>query len=102
ALVHDWLTGMRGGEKVLERLVRLFPQAPIFTLVWKRGSVSQAIESREIRTSFLDRLPGAAERYRWYLPLFPGAVESLDLAGFDTVISSSHAVAKGARVPRGA
>jgi glycosyltransferase involved in cell wall biosynthesis len=102
ALVHDWLTGMRGGEKVLERIVGLLPSAEIFTLVWNRGSVSAAIESRPIHTSFLQRLPDASRRYRWYLPLFARAIESLDLAGFDVVISSSHAVAKGVRAPAGA
>ncbi|HEY3215462.1 MAG TPA: glycosyltransferase [Candidatus Eisenbacteria bacterium] len=101
ALVHDWLTGMRGGERVLERIARRHPDAPIYTLVWKRGSVSRAIESHPIRTSFLQKLPAAVRRYRWYLPLFPSAIERFDLVGFDVVISTSHAVAKGVRVPRG-
>jgi glycosyltransferase involved in cell wall biosynthesis/O-antigen ligase len=101
ALVHDWLTGMRGGEKVLERLCGLFPDADIFTLVWKRGSVSPAIERHAITTSFLQRLPAAARLYRWYLPLFPAAIESFDLADYDAVISTSHAVAKGVRTPPG-
>ena len=102
ALVHDWLTGMRGGERVLERIARFFPGAPIFTLVWKKGSVSRALESRRIVTSFLQRMPDAARRYRSYLPLFPRAIESLDLSDFDVVISTSHAVAKGARPAPGA
>jgi len=102
ALVHDWLTGMRGGEKVLERLCGLFPDAPISTLVWKKGAMSEAIESHPIRTSFLQAMPASARAYRWYLPLFPRAIESFDFAGFDVVISSSHAVAKGARAPAGA
>lgn len=102
ALVHDWLTGMRGGERVLERIARLFPGAPIFTLVWNRGSVSAELESHPIRTSFLQRFPAADTRYRWFLPLFPGAVESFDLSGFDAVVSTSHAVAKGARQRPGA
>jgi glycosyltransferase involved in cell wall biosynthesis len=101
ALVHDWLTGMRGGERVLERIARRFPAAPIHTLVWKPGSVSRELESHPIRTSFLQRLPGAAERYRWFLPLYPRAIESFDLSGYDAVISTSHAVAKGAIVPAG-
>ncbi len=75
ALVHDWLTGMRGGEKCLEILCELFPQATIFTLLHNPGSVSGSIESKEIRTSFVQRLPGASHGYRWYLPLFPVAVE---------------------------
>lgn len=102
ALVHDWLTGMRGGEKLLERVARRWPEAPIHTLVWKRGAVSAAIESHPIRTSFLQRLPDAERRYRWYLPLFPAAIESLDLSGYDVVVSTSHAVAKSARTRPGA
>jgi glycosyltransferase involved in cell wall biosynthesis len=96
ALVHDWLTGMRGGEKCLEGLVRLFPRADIFALIHLKGRLSPAIEARNIRTSFIQRLPLAAEKYRYYLPLFPKAVESFDLSGYDLVISSSHCVAKGA------
>ena len=57
ALVHDWLTGMRGGERVLERVARNFPGADLFTLVWHRGSVSDELERHRIHTSFLDRLP---------------------------------------------
>jgi len=102
ALVHDWLTGMRGGEKVLERLCRMFPDAPIHTLVWNRGSVSAEIERHPIRTSFLQSLPGAARRYRWFLPLFPRAIESLRIAPVDVVISTSHAAAKSAIPPPGA
>jgi glycosyltransferase involved in cell wall biosynthesis len=101
ALVHDWLTGMRGGEKVIERIAAMFPDAPIYTLVWRRGSVSAAIESHPIRTSFLQRLPAVATHYRWYLPLFPTAIERLQLAGFDAVISCSHAVARAVRTPPG-
>ena len=82
ALVHDWLTGMRGGERVLERVARCFPGADIHTLVWRRGSVSAELERHPIHTSFLDRLPSADTRYRWFLPLFPRAVESLDLSAY--------------------
>jgi glycosyltransferase involved in cell wall biosynthesis len=101
ALVHDWLTGMRGGEKVLERIAAMFPDAPIYTLLWNRGSVSAAIESHPIRTSFLQRMPAVATRYRWYLPLFPAAIERFELEGFDVVVSSSHAVARAVRTPPG-
>jgi glycosyltransferase involved in cell wall biosynthesis len=97
ALVHDWLTGMRGGEKALERIALRHPDAPIYTLVWKRGSVSQALESHPVHTSFLQHLPGAERLYRWYLPLFPAAIERFDLTPYDVVLSTSHAVAKGAR-----
>jgi len=93
---------MRGGEKVLLSLLRLFPDAPIFTLLHLKGSVAPEIEAREIHTSFLQRLPAVATRYRHYLPLFPRAAESLDLRGFDLVVSSSHCVAKGVRPAPGA
>lgn len=102
ALVHDWLTGMRGGEKVLAELVRLFPAADVFTLLWRPGSVNTEIESRLRWVSFLDKLPRVATAYRYYLPLFPAAIRSLDLSGYDLILSSSHAVAKGVRVPPGA
>lgn len=99
-LVHDWLTGMRGGEKVLEELCRLFPQAPIFTLLHVPGSVSPLIERHPITTSFVQHLPGVAKRYRHYLPLFPSAAQSLRLPPCDLVLSTSHCVAKGVRPPR--
>ena len=101
-LVHDWLTGMRGGEKVLESFCRLCPQAPLYTLLHNPGSVSPLIEDRPIVTSFLQRLPWVASRYRHYLPLFPRAVESLRLPACDLVLSSSHCVAKGVVAPHGA
>ena len=102
ALVHDWLTGMRGGEKVLLSLARLFPQATLHALLHVKGSVAPEIEALPIRTSFVQRLPGVERRYRHYLPLFPAAVASFDLGGYDLVISSSHCVAKGARRRPGA
>jgi glycosyltransferase involved in cell wall biosynthesis len=102
AIVHDWLTGMRGGEKVLLSLCRLFPEAPIFTLLHVRGTLTPELEAREIRTTFVQRLPDVERRYRSYLPLFPAAAASWDLSGFELVVSSSHCVAKGARVPAGA
>lgn len=87
---------MRGGERVLEGLLELFPQADIHTLLHLPGSVSERIESRPIHTSFVQRLPRAAERYRSYLPLFPWAIEQLCLSRYDLVISSSHCAAKAA------
>lgn len=95
ALIHDWLTGLRGGEKVLEQLVGIFPEAEIFTLVWIPGSVGPVIEGRPIHVSGLDAIPGAHRRYRHLLPLMPAAIEQFDLSGFDLVVSSSHCVAKG-------
>lgn len=94
ALVHDWLTGMRGGEKVLEGLCELYPDADLFTLFHHRGSVSPLIERHRVRTSWLQQLPLASRHYRRYLPLFPAAIERFDLSGYDFVISSSHCVAK--------
>lgn len=94
AIVHDWLTGMRGGEKVLDAICGLYPDATLFTLVRVPGTVSPAIESRPIRTSFVQRLPKAGRWYRHYLPLFPTAVEFFDLDGYDLVISSSHCAVK--------
>jgi glycosyltransferase involved in cell wall biosynthesis len=102
ALVHDWLTGMRGGERCLEVFCELFPEADLFTLLHVPGSVSPVIERRRVVTTFIQRLPKAERRYRHYLPLFPAAVRSLDLTGYDLVLSSSHAVAKSVRVPPGA
>jgi glycosyltransferase involved in cell wall biosynthesis len=90
---------MRGGEKVLLELVRLLPDADVFTLVWKHGSVAGEIEARVRGVSFLQGLPLGQEAYRYYLPLFPAAVRSLDLRGYDLVLTSCHAVAKGAAVP---
>jgi len=96
ALAHDWLTGMRGGEKALEALCALFPDAPLWTLVHVPGTVSAVIEAREIHTSFLQRLPFAKTKYRQYLPLFPLAAEFTKVSArdADVVISTSHAVAK--------
>ena len=102
ALVHDWLTGMRGGERCLEVFCELFPDAPIFTLLHRPGTVSPVIERHRIHTSFLQRLPFSYSHYRRYLPLFPRAIESFRLSGFDLILSSSHCVAKGIRPSTGA
>lgn len=100
ALAHDWLTGMRGGEKVLESLCRIFPDADLLTLVHVPGSVSPTIESRRIRTSFVQHLPRPARFYRHYLPFFPSAVECFDLDDVDLVVSTSHCAVKSV-VPTG-
>ncbi len=102
ALVHDWLTGMRGGERCLEVACELFPDAPLFTLLHVPGSVSPQIENRRIVTTFVNRLPRAASAYRYYLPVFPAAARQLDLRGFDLVLSLSHCVAKGVTPAPGA
>jgi glycosyltransferase involved in cell wall biosynthesis len=94
AIVHDWLTGMRGGEKALEVLCERFPDAELFTLVHIKGSVSPAIERLRIHTSFIQRLPQVKRRYRHYLPLFPTAIEQFSFDRFDLVVSVSHCCAK--------
>jgi glycosyltransferase involved in cell wall biosynthesis len=101
ALVHDWLTGYRGGEKVLHEFARMFPDADLYTLIHVPGSTSREIERLHIVASTLSRLPGAARHYRKLLPLFPWAIERFRLEGYDLVISNSHSFAKGARVPGG-
>jgi glycosyltransferase involved in cell wall biosynthesis len=102
ALVHDWLTGMRGGEKVLEVLCERFPDADLFTLLHVRGSVSPTIERHPIHTSPLQWMPHARAYYRQCLLLFPTLVERIDLGAFDLVISSSHCVAKSVKPRPGA
>ena len=98
AVIHDWLTGMRGGEQVLEGILDLVPDAEIFTLFHFEGAVSRKIESRTIHTSSLQALASRISDYRKLLLLFPRAVRAWDLSRFDLVISSSHCVAKGVDV----
>ena len=95
ALIHDWLTGMRGGEKCLEAFCELFPYADLYTLVFDPDSVSPAIRRMNVKTSSIDRLPGAKKRFRYFLPLFPRAIGSFELGDYDLIVSSSHCVAKG-------
>lgn len=101
-ILHDWLTGFRGGERVLEAICEMYPDAPIYTLIHKKGSTSPIIESREIHTSFLDKVPGIYNHYRFYLPLMPLAAKTLKIKHeADLVISSSHCVIKGVKKPIG-
>ena len=100
AIVHDWLNGMRGGEKTLEAILELFPAAHIFTLLLERDKISIGIGAKKITTSFIQHIPLAKSKYRYLLPLFPMAVERFDLSSYDLVISTSHCVAKGARAGR--
>ncbi len=101
ALVHDWLTGYRGGERVLDHLARRFPAADLFTLFHIPGRVPPSIERLSPTTSPLDRLPFAHRHYRKLLPLHPWAVRRFDLRGYDLILSTSHAVAKSVPVPAG-
>jgi glycosyltransferase involved in cell wall biosynthesis len=102
AIVHDWLTGMRGGERCLEMFLRLYPKADLFTLLHIQGATSQLIDSHVAGVSCLQNLPCSRTHYRYYLPIYPLAAASLDLSGYDVIISLSHAAAKNVRVPKGA
>ena len=95
ALVHYWLSVMGGGEKVLEALCRLYPQADIYTHVLRRDNLLPELRRHAIRTTFINALPGSARHYQKYLPLMPLALEQLDLTGYDLVISSESGPAKG-------
>ena len=99
ALIHDWLTGMRGGERALLAFCELFPDADLYTLVRVPGATDPIIERRLVRTSPVQYLPFAGRLYRHYLPLFPIAIELFDLDGYDLVLSTSHCAAKSVVVP---
>jgi glycosyltransferase involved in cell wall biosynthesis len=99
ALVHDWLLTWRGGEKVLQAIAELFPEAPIFTLFHDPANIPADVESHRIVASLLDKVPGARTRHRQMLPFMPAAIRALDVGEVDYVISSSHCVAKGIKVP---
>ncbi len=101
ALVHDWLTGMRGGERVLEELAALHPGADLYTLIHVPGATTERIERLRIRASPLSRVPGVRRHYRKLLPLFPWAIERFRLRDYDLVVSTSHAVAKGVGIAPG-
>jgi glycosyltransferase involved in cell wall biosynthesis len=94
ALIHDWLTGMRGGERALLAFCEMFPDADLFTLVQVPGATDPIIERRRVRTSPIQYLPFPGRLYRHYLPLFPIAIEQFDLDGYDLVLSTSHCAAK--------
>jgi glycosyltransferase involved in cell wall biosynthesis len=101
AIIHYWLVGMRGGEKVLEALGRLYPEADIFTHVVVPEILSEGLRRHTIRTSFIAKLPRAPRMYKSYLPLMPLALEQLDLSGYDLIISSESGPAKGIIPPEG-
>jgi glycosyltransferase involved in cell wall biosynthesis len=102
ALVHDWLIHMRGGEKVLESFAELFPEATIYTLFTNRKLLSASLQRMKVKTSFLQYVPGIRKIYRWLLPILPWVIRTIRIEETDLVISSSHCVAKGVRVPQGA
>lgn len=95
ALLHDYLNQAGGAERVLLALTKLYPEAPIYTLVHDRKHLT-GFEDKNIKTSFLQKMPFAGSKIRWYLPLMPTAVEELNLSDYDVVISSSSALIKGA------
>jgi glycosyltransferase involved in cell wall biosynthesis len=95
AIIHYWLVGMRGGEKVLEVLCDMFPQADIFTHVYVPEAVSETIRQHRVSTTFINSLPRAPRLYKRYLPLMPLALEQLDLRGYDLIVSSEAGPAKG-------
>ena len=99
AVVHYWLVGMRGGEKVLESICELFPQADLFTHVYDPEAVSPTIRRHKVTTTFIQGLPFAKTRYPYYLPLMPLALEQLDLRGYDLIISTESGPAKGVIAP---
>jgi glycosyltransferase involved in cell wall biosynthesis len=102
AVIHDWLDTWRGGEAVLVEILRIYPDADLFALVdFLPDSERRGLRGRRTTTSFLQRMPFARTTFRMWLPLFPRAIESLDVGDYDLVISSSHAVAKGVRTRPG-
>jgi glycosyltransferase involved in cell wall biosynthesis len=99
AIIHYWLVGMRGGEKVIEALCEMYPQADIFTHVYVPDAVSNRIRQHRVVPTFINSLPRAARMYKTYLPLMPLALEQLDLRGYDLVISSESGPSKGIIAP---
>lgn len=99
AIVHDWLVTYAGAERVLEQLLICYPEADVFSVVdFLDDNQRSFLQGKKVHTTFIQHLPGAKRRYRSYLPLMPLAIEQLDLSGYDLILSSSHAVAKGVLV----
>jgi len=95
ALIHDHLAQDGGAEKVLKVLAEMFPEAPIFTLLYEKKNTDKYYRHRQIETSIIQKLPGGISHYQWYMPFMPMAVEFFDLSGYDLVISDSSSFAKG-------
>ena len=102
ALIHYWLVNDRGGEKVLGQLTEIFPEADVFAHVYEPSAMPDTIRSRNVRTTWIQKLPFANKNYQSYLPLMPRALRSLNLDEFDLIISSESGPAKGIRKPEGA
>ena len=99
ALVHDWLNQIGGAENVLEALVEMYPQAPVYTSIYAPKIMPEAYRSWDIRTSFMQRLPGVASHHQAYLPCYPMAFEQFDLSGYDVVLSNKSAFCHGVITP---
>ncbi len=102
AIVHDYLNQTGGAERVVESFHRLWPDAPIFTTIADRDAMPASLRDADIRVSWMQHLPAWKRHFRSYLPLYPFAIEQMDLRGYDVVVSSSSAWAKAVRVPEGA
>jgi len=101
AIIHDWLIHMRGGEKCLDGMVEIFPDSEIFTLFYKNNGLSERLKKSKVNVSILNGLPLVLSYYRYLLPILPVTIERFNLKEFDLILSSSHCVAKGVRVPDG-
>lgn len=95
ALIHDHLAQDGGAEKVLKVLTDLYPEAPIFTLLYEKKNADKYFKDKHIETSIIQKLPGGVKHYQWYMPFMPMAVEFFDLSEYDLVISDASAFAKG-------
>ena len=97
AIVHEWLVNYAGSERVVESFTNIWPEADVFALVDFLSDEQRKIilKGKKAKTSFIQKLPFAKKRHRNYLPLFPSAIEKLDLSGYDIIVSSSHSVTKG-------
>lgn len=100
AIVVEELTQLGGAERILDAMIEIFPDAPIFTLVWDKEKTQHRYDKRDIRTSFIQRMPLGIKKYKWYLPLMPKAVESLNLKGFDLIFSITSALVKGVKTTK--
>ena len=102
ALVHDWLNQIGGAESVLETFVRMYPGAPIFTSMYAPDTMPPAYRSWDIRTTFMQRLPGVTRHHQAYMPLYPLAFGQVDLRGYDVILSNKSGFCHGVPVPHGA
>ncbi len=103
AIVHDWFIFVGGSEKVVQKLLQLYPDADVYSLIngFSKENVNRFLLGKKVRTSFLQKAPGIRKYYRFLLPLFPLAIKTLDLSSYDLIISSSHSVAKGVKIRKG-